>query len=151
MSEVMCTIKIKHSSRLSSKTTWFLSQACCCRVPTRYFPQRCSRCNIPPVLWRHWTPPKTRRLMCLCFWWGRLFLGLMGYLGTRSFIQEPCEKSVNLCTDACMCQLSNQACRQQLWLQLGWMARRRQQNCSSGHGSYRIFPQRDRTARSEET
>ena len=45
----------------------------------------------------------------------------------------------------------DRACLRRWWLQLDQMVHRRLQSCSSGRGSCRTSPQRDRTGRSEET
>ena len=67
--------------------TWWHLQACCCTAPTRCCPRCSPRCSNPPTLWHHWTLPKTPRLMCLCFEWGRLCWGLMGYLQNKVYFR----------------------------------------------------------------
>lgn len=49
-----------------------------------------------------------------------------------------------------LCVAPDQACLQLWWPQLGQMALRHQQSCSSGRGSCRISPRRDQTVQSEE-
>lgn len=79
-------------------------------APTRCCPPQSPRCSIPPTLWRHGTLPKTRRLMCPCFWLGQLCLGLMGYLWTRTFDFFFLRHLLRIwhccCYDACLCFLT---------------------------------------------
>lgn len=60
--------------------TWYHLQVCCCMAPTRGCPQCCPQCSSRPALWHHGRPPRTQPRTYLCFWWGPLSLGLMGYL-----------------------------------------------------------------------